>query len=424
VGGGTEWPTVARADWSAIFDAVGLPQTKTSSAVPSAPSAILSAVGQLQREALEEVEGRTQLPAHREGYSAAGARINDVAVLSEDVHNVDEAADAILLHNFNPYQPRDKYGEWTKIGSSAAPSKARGAEGMLAEAKGSSAAGKPGATFDLKKVQEYVLNPVNSRSLQAATDKIWKSLGTLDPVASPIEDNKPNDVFVRFRGSSTFPTAEDMKNKYDAISGFAWVLDIHLKPVKYDSTTRRATFDTSGTTYHWQPWIMSSANMGNPAPMYAVGDHRPVPLAAFSQTIREHELWHHNGTKGEQYDDLRQQAARAGWDLPPHPGFAGELNRRIQQVKNKLGNGQITVQLTPAQANLPDAQGRSGKGPYNPRVARFIATKKAGDDAGAIFAPLTSEKAQDAISDAGEFHEERTPMGRGSYIKWIGAKSK
>jgi len=158
--------------------------------------------------------------------------------------------------------------------------------------------------------------------------------------------------------------------------------------------------------------------------MYAVGDQRPVPLAAFSQTIREHELWHHNGTNGQQYEDLRAQAAKSGWDLPPHPGFVGELNRRIQQVKNKLGSGQITVQLTPEQTNLPDAQGRAGKGPYNKGAARYNATAEAGSKVRAAFDPLISDRSQDAISDAGQFHEERTPMGRSSCIKWIGAKRK
>jgi hypothetical protein len=335
------------------------------------------------------------------------------------VHTESAGADALRLAGFDPNEPRDQYGRWTKDGSGAS-----GVTGPAGETGALGETGAPGATFDLKKVQEYWLNPVNAQSLQAATDKIWKSLGTLDPAVSPIEDNKPNDVFERLRGSRTFPTVEDMKNKYDAISGFAWVLDIHLKPVKYDSTTRQATFDTSGTTYHWQPWTMSSVNMGNPAPLYAVGDHRPVPLAAFSQTIREHELWHHNGTKGQQYEDLRAQAARVGWDLPPHPGFVGELNRRIQQVKDKVGNGQITLQLTPAQTNSRDAQGTAGKGPYNKGWARYNATAEAGKKVCAAFDPLTSGQSQDAISDAGQFHEERTPLGRTSYIKWIGAKRK
>jgi hypothetical protein len=76
-----------RADWSAIFDAVGLPQTKASSAAPSGPSAILSAVGQLQREALEGVERTTsQPPSHRERHSTAGSPTSDLAVQSQDAH--------------------------------------------------------------------------------------------------------------------------------------------------------------------------------------------------------------------------------------------------------------------------------------------------------------------------------------------------
>jgi hypothetical protein len=123
-----------RADWSSIFDAVGLPQTKASTVAPSGPSAILSAVGQLQREAMEEDEGTvSRSPSHRERYSTAGAPIIDVAVESEHVHNEAEAADAILLHNFNPKQPRDTDGKWKNVGSSAASSKATRAEGMLAQ---------------------------------------------------------------------------------------------------------------------------------------------------------------------------------------------------------------------------------------------------------------------------------------------------
>jgi hypothetical protein len=57
-----------RADWSSIFDAVGLPQAKSSSAASSDSPTMLSAIGQLQREALEGVDGPTPQPsARREG---------------------------------------------------------------------------------------------------------------------------------------------------------------------------------------------------------------------------------------------------------------------------------------------------------------------------------------------------------------------
>ena len=69
-----------RADCPAIFDAVGLPQTKVSSAAPSGPSAIFSAVGQLQSEALEGGEGQNWWPSHPQRCSTAGSPTNDLAV--------------------------------------------------------------------------------------------------------------------------------------------------------------------------------------------------------------------------------------------------------------------------------------------------------------------------------------------------------
>ena len=113
-----------RADWPAIFDAVGLQQTKTASAVPSGPSQIISAIGQLHREALEEAGGTTRWPPHREWHSTVGSPIEEVAVRSEDVHNEDEVADTLRLHDFNPYQPRDPDGKWKKVGAGATPSAA------------------------------------------------------------------------------------------------------------------------------------------------------------------------------------------------------------------------------------------------------------------------------------------------------------
>jgi tetratricopeptide (TPR) repeat protein len=124
-----------RADWPAIFDAVGLPQTKASSAGPSSPSAILSAVGQLHREALEGGDGTTRWPAsHGERHSTAGSPGEDLAVESQDAHIEGVAADAILLHNFNPNQKRDEAGKWTKDGSIAPSSKVRGTKRALTEA--------------------------------------------------------------------------------------------------------------------------------------------------------------------------------------------------------------------------------------------------------------------------------------------------
>jgi hypothetical protein len=104
----------------------------------------------------------------------------------------------------------------------------------------------------------------------------------------------------------------------------------------------------------------------------------------------------------------------------------GELNRRIQQVKNKLGDGKITVELTPAQTNEPDAHGREGMGRYNSGTTRYAAISAASTALREDFDPLITDKSQDAIWKAGEFHEPRTSpaSGQGSYIKWVGAKRK
>jgi hypothetical protein len=128
-----------RADWPAIFDAVGLPQTKASSAGPSSPSAILSAVGQLQREALDEVVGTTWCPpSDREGYSTAGPPTRDIAFQPRGAHIEGDAAGALGLANFNPHQLRDKHGRWYKGGSDAAdsaetPGKPDGEEEIVAD---------------------------------------------------------------------------------------------------------------------------------------------------------------------------------------------------------------------------------------------------------------------------------------------------
>ncbi len=103
-----------RADWPSIFDAVGLPQTKASSAAPSGLSAILSAIGQLQREALEGTDGS----------STAGRPRTNVAAQAPHAHTEADAADAIGLAGFDPNQCRDEHGRWSKEGSSAAPSAA------------------------------------------------------------------------------------------------------------------------------------------------------------------------------------------------------------------------------------------------------------------------------------------------------------
>ncbi len=105
-----------RADWPAIFDAVGLPQTKASSAAPSGPLAILSAIGQLQREALEGANGS----------STAGWPRKDVAAHPPDAHIEGDASDALRLAGLDPNQSRDSLGRWSKEGSSATSSAATG----------------------------------------------------------------------------------------------------------------------------------------------------------------------------------------------------------------------------------------------------------------------------------------------------------
>jgi hypothetical protein len=114
------------ADWPSIFDAVGLPQSKAAPATPSGPSAILSAVGQLQRQALEEVE-RTSRTSSRGEWHPSGRSLNkDLAVQSQNVHIEAVATDAMRLRNFDPNQPRDEDGKWSKDGPSATPSAVTG----------------------------------------------------------------------------------------------------------------------------------------------------------------------------------------------------------------------------------------------------------------------------------------------------------
>ena len=113
-----------RADWPAIFDAVGLPQTEASAAAPSGPLQIVSALGQLQREAFEEDEGPTQPPSRREGYSTAGLPAKAVAIQSQGPHNEGDAADALRLHNYNRNQARGPDGKWIHEGDDNAPSAA------------------------------------------------------------------------------------------------------------------------------------------------------------------------------------------------------------------------------------------------------------------------------------------------------------
>ncbi len=114
-----------RADWPAIFDAVGLPQTKAPSG-PSGPSQIVSAIRQLQREALDAVlEPTRQPPSQGQSYATAGPPSRSLAVDPRDVHNGAVDADALRLAGFDPDEPRDDLGRWTRDGASAASPGAR-----------------------------------------------------------------------------------------------------------------------------------------------------------------------------------------------------------------------------------------------------------------------------------------------------------
>ena len=192
-----------RADWSSIFDAVGLPQSKASSAPPSGSPTMLSQIAQLHREPFEERDGTTRLPSRREWHSMAASPSKDVAAQSEDVHNEDEAADAILMHNFHKDQPRDTDGKWKKEGSNATSSAAKSAKDMLAEGPSPSAGtgshaetrAAPGSTGDSATppakspaLADWDLTPAKyealkkaGRSLTFGSDSSW--------FPKPLQDN-------------------------------------------------------------------------------------------------------------------------------------------------------------------------------------------------------------------------------------------
>ncbi len=114
-----------RADWPAIFDAVGLPQTKAPSG-PSGPLQTVSAIRQLQRKALDGVEEPTrQPPSQRQSYATAGPPSRSLAVDPRDAHNEAVDADVLRLAGFDPDEPRDDLGRWTRDGASAASPEAR-----------------------------------------------------------------------------------------------------------------------------------------------------------------------------------------------------------------------------------------------------------------------------------------------------------
>ena len=108
-----------RADWPSIFDAVGLPQIKIASPASLNPSAILSAIRRLQHELTEKSETPTQPPTRQEGHSTTGAPSEGIAFEPQDAHIESDVTDALHLANFNPHEPRDDQGRWTKVGAEA-----------------------------------------------------------------------------------------------------------------------------------------------------------------------------------------------------------------------------------------------------------------------------------------------------------------
>jgi tetratricopeptide (TPR) repeat protein len=124
-----------RADWPSIFDAVGLPQSKAPSAAPGSAPAMLSTVGQIHREGLQGVDG----------HAAVARRKEYVAAQPSKVHSEADVADTLRLANFNPSQPRDKYGRWTKGASGEAGAAGEGGASGVADSEGTSAGPRPQA---------------------------------------------------------------------------------------------------------------------------------------------------------------------------------------------------------------------------------------------------------------------------------------
>jgi hypothetical protein len=96
-------------------------------------SAIISAVGRLHREAMEGSGATAPISSGREQQPAAGSPAEDLAVESQEAHTEGDAA-GVGLANFNPDEPRDRYGRWTKRGAGAASSAATRAKATLAQA--------------------------------------------------------------------------------------------------------------------------------------------------------------------------------------------------------------------------------------------------------------------------------------------------
>ena len=231
-----------RADWPAIFDAVGLPQTKASTAL-SGPSTIISAIGQLQREAIDGAGSPNWRPSHRGRYSTAGLPKNDLAVQPRDMHIEGASDDALGLANFNPNEPRDKRGRWCKGGSDAVDATGAAGETGAADEKGAAntappllpatGVGDPGSFFKWWKEQTFGLG-------KDQIDAFRKTLenGCIGVVATYLGYTDPADPNGKFasqftEGYKTFREAErDAKSKKCCPTGPGQdVYGAPLKPV-------------------------------------------------------------------------------------------------------------------------------------------------------------------------------------------------
>jgi hypothetical protein len=122
----------------------------------------VSAIGQLQREALEDVEGaRTRPTTHPERYSDAGLPRTGLVIPSQDRHNEDGAGDVVRLAGFDANEPRDDRGRWTRGSAVIAPPGEKPAEGS--EAGGPPASKKGG--WDPSKVSKLITSTTTGKDV-------------------------------------------------------------------------------------------------------------------------------------------------------------------------------------------------------------------------------------------------------------------
>jgi tetratricopeptide (TPR) repeat protein len=208
-----------RADWPAIFDAVGLPQTKAPTTAPSGASAIISAIGQLQREALEGGGSPNWWSSQPRGCSRAGSRANDLAVQPEDSRTESASADVLRMAGFDPNQRRDKYGRWTNNGSDTP-----GESGAAGESGVSGVSGTPSEPTRSDDA------PANSRDYSIAGS--WRGRGMHDYFAgqysSAMQDldraialDPNNAIAYYFRGLTRLAQGDEQAARMDFEKGSA-----------------------------------------------------------------------------------------------------------------------------------------------------------------------------------------------------------